>query len=70
MEQNILVWSALLGLGAHCPHLAAAFCYFGERLICWGPGMNPGLGYNGVCTASSTIIFPVPGVLTFVLISP
>jgi hypothetical protein len=24
----------------------------------------------GVCTASSTIVFPVPGVLTFVLTSP
>jgi hypothetical protein len=54
---------------------------------CWGSGMNPGLGYNGVCTASpyrslhslsmvevctasSTIISPVPGVLTSVLTSP
>jgi hypothetical protein len=46
--------------------------------IFWGLGMNPGLGYNGVCTtshvkvctASSTIFFPIPGVLTFVLTSP
>jgi hypothetical protein len=27
----------------------------------WRPGMNPGLGCNGVFTASSTIFFPVPG---------
>jgi hypothetical protein len=43
---------------------------FGLPLGCWGPGMNPGLRYNGVCTASLTIFFPVPGVLTFVLTSP
>jgi hypothetical protein len=24
---------------------------------CWRPGMNPGLGYNEVCTASPTIFF-------------
>jgi hypothetical protein len=27
------VWSAHPDLGAHHPHLAAAFCYFGEKLV-------------------------------------
>jgi hypothetical protein len=44
----------------------------------WGPSMNPGLGkmefaqplHVDFCTASSTVNFPLPGVLTFVLTSP
>jgi hypothetical protein len=46
--------------------------------ILLGTRHDPGLGimefaqplHIGVCTASSTIISPVPGVLTFVLTSP
>jgi hypothetical protein len=52
---------------------------FWEAYLCWKPGMNPRLGYNGVCTASPTIFFlctcpsesiPLPSPMSSLVVRP